>query len=72
MKMAMDKPQVIFSGGCFLSGFQDCRQQGCCRQGYREVFTPCLEGQIGKNLQIVNRHFDELLFVLGVKQRRWL
>jgi hypothetical protein len=54
--MVMNKQLVLFNADCFLSGFQDCRQQGCCRQGDREVFTPCLEGQIGNNLQLVNRH----------------
>jgi len=31
-------------------------QQGCSRQGYTDVFTPCFEIQDGSNLRFVHNH----------------
>jgi hypothetical protein len=55
----MNKSQVICYLSYFPTGFQNCRQQGCCRQGYTDVFTPCFEGRSGNNLQQVNSHLKQ-------------
>jgi hypothetical protein len=56
--MAMNKKLVAIPKVVAFLVFKVDDSNNNRRLGYREIFTPCLEGQIGISLSIIHSHIE--------------